>query len=191
MSNIVKSNGLSKLVKIQQELKVPKNQYNSFADFKYRSNEDILEAVKPLLDGALLTLSDKMVEVGGRVYVEATAEFTDGEYTKTVTAYAREAESKKKMDDSQITGSASSYARKYALNGMFLIDDTRDADTMDNSDTTNKVLDQKAIDQFTIIVDEFTDAKELAEKSTQLVKESKINTALAKKIIRNKYEALK
>ena len=191
MANIEKLSGINKLAKIQQELKVPKNQYNSFADFKYRSNEDILEAVKPLLNGALLTLSDKMVEVGGRIYVEATAEFTDGEYTKTVTASARETESKKKMDDSQITGSASSYARKYALNGMFLIDDTRDADTMDNSDAPNKVLDQKAIDQFTITVNEFTDKKELAEKSTQLIKESKINTALAKKIIRNKYEALK
>jgi len=121
-----------KLQEIQKNLKAPKGQTNSFGKYKYRSCEDILEAVKPLLGDSLLIISDDIVEVGGRVYVKASAVFTDGGDSTTVTAYAREAETKKGMDDSQITGSASSYARKYALNGLFLIDDTKDADTQDN-----------------------------------------------------------
>lgn len=120
------------LKQIQAELKAPKGQFNSFGKYNYRSAEDILEAVKPLLSkhDALLTLSDEVVEIGGRVYVKATAAITDSEgATLYITAYAREAEKKTGMDDSQITGTASSYARKYALNGLFLIDDTKDADT--------------------------------------------------------------
>lgn len=120
------------LRKIQHELKAPKGQYNSFGKYKYRSCEDILEAVKPLLDkyDAALTLNDEVVEVGGRIYIKATANFTSNTNAIVcVSAYAREPESKKGMDESQITGTASSYARKYALNGLFLIDDTKDADT--------------------------------------------------------------
>lgn len=119
------------LKKIQQELKAPKGQYNSFGKYKYRSAEDILEAVKPLLGkyDALLTLSDEIIEVGGRIYVKATASFQSVDDTVFISAYAREPDEKKGMDDSQITGTASSYARKYALNGLFLIDDTKDADT--------------------------------------------------------------
>ena len=119
------------LEKIQQELKAPKGQYNSFGKYKYRSCEDIVEAVKPLLakNGCQLTLSDDMVEIGGRVYVKATATITDGKETEVVTAFAREPDQKKGMDESQITGTASSYARKYALNGLLLIDDTKDPDT--------------------------------------------------------------
>lgn len=119
------------LIKIQQKLKAPKNQLNKFGGYKYRSCEDILEAVKPLLaeHGCQLTLTDDIVEVGGRIYVKAMATLFDGKATESSTAYAREAESKKGMDESQITGTASSYARKYALNGLFLIDDTQDADT--------------------------------------------------------------
>lgn len=120
------------LKKIQTELKAPKGQFNDFGKFNYRSAEDILEAVKPLLAkyDALLTLSDDVVEIGGRVYVKATAKLTDSTgNTVEITAFAREAEKKSGMDDSQITGTASSYARKYALNGLFLIDDTKDADT--------------------------------------------------------------
>ena len=119
------------LQKIQAELKAPKGQYNSFGKYAYRSAEDILEAVKPLLkkNKAELILSDEIVEVGGRIYVKATAMLNaDGEKA-VVNAYAREPEQKKGMDESQITGTASSYARKYALNGLFLIDDTKDADT--------------------------------------------------------------
>lgn len=120
------------LMAVQSELKAPKGQMNKFGGYKYRSCEDILEAVKPILKthGLVLRLSDKPVIVDSWHYIEATAtvESDDGA-TYTVTAYAREPEFKKGMDDSQITGTASSYARKYALNGLFCIDDTKDADT--------------------------------------------------------------
>lgn len=124
---------MEKLSKIQKELKAPKGQMNKFGGYRYRSCEDILEAVKPLLDGAILTLQDEIVYIGDRFYVKATAKFIDGDYEHTTTAYAREPLDKKGMDASQITGMASSYARKYALNGLFCIDDTKDADTMDNT----------------------------------------------------------
>ena len=125
------------LIAIQSELKAPKNQHNSFGGYNYRSCEDILEAVKPLLTKhkCTLTISDDMVEMGLRVYVRANAVLTyEGSKTETisVTAFAREAENKKGMDAAQVTGAASSYARKYALNGLFLIDDMKDADTQDN-----------------------------------------------------------
>lgn len=120
-----------KLIHIQKELKAPKGQYNSFGKYKYRSAEDILEAVKPLNaeQGLLLTLSDEPVLVGNWNYIKATATITSGTESHVVTAFARESETKKGMDHSQITGTASSYARKYALNGLYLIDDTKDADT--------------------------------------------------------------
>ena len=121
-----------KLQGIQSSLKAPKGQTNKFGGYKYRSAEDILEAVKPLLSKfeATLMLIDEVVEVGGRVYVKATAKLgnTDTDDYIETTAFAREAEVKKGMDDAQITGSASSYARKYALNGLFAIDDTKDPD---------------------------------------------------------------
>lgn len=119
------------LTQIQAELKAPKGQYNSFGKYKYRSAEDILEAVKPKLAkyNAKLVLTDEPVMVGDRIYIKATCEYEDTDGQLTVTGYAREANIKKGMDDSQITGTASSYARKYALNGLFLIDDTKDADT--------------------------------------------------------------
>lgn len=122
---------IKKLLNVQKELKAPKDRNNSFGKYKYRSAEDILEAAKPLLfeQGLLLTLSDEIVMVGGRVYVKATARITDGQASHETTAYARESADKKGMDDSQMTGCASSYARKYALNGLFCIDDTKDADT--------------------------------------------------------------
>lgn len=120
-----------KLIKVQEKLKAPKNQRNNFGGYNYRSCEDILEAVKPLLaeEGLLLTLNDELVQIGERYYVKATASVTDGNQTVSAIAFAREADTKKGMDDSQITGTASSYSRKYALNGLFLIDDTKDADT--------------------------------------------------------------
>lgn len=120
------------LIAIQSELKAPKNQYNSFGKYKYRSAEDILEAVKPLLDkhNANLYMSDEIIAVADRIYLKTTATFTDGDgNTIQTSACARESLDKKGMDDSQITGTASSYARKYCLNGLFLIDDTKDADT--------------------------------------------------------------
>ena len=122
---------MKELLQIQSELKAPKGQYNSFGKYKYRSCEDILEAVKPLCVkyGVILTLSDEIVQVGERYYIKATAKLQKEVHNVSVTAYAREALEKKGMDDSQITGTASSYARKYALNGLFCIDDTKDADT--------------------------------------------------------------
>ena len=121
---------MSTLTKIQSELKAPKNQRNNFGNYNYRSCEDILEALKPILaqHDASVIISDEIVEVGGRVYVKATCHFKSKDGECDVTAYAREAITKKGMDEAQITGSASSYARKYALNGMFLIDDTKDPD---------------------------------------------------------------
>jgi hypothetical protein len=121
------------LNKIQQELKAPKGQVNSFGNYKYRSCEDILEAVKPLLGEATLVINDEIVMLGDRFYVKAVATLKDDKEEVSATAYAREALDKKGMDTSQITGATSSYARKYALNGLFLIDDTKDADTKDNS----------------------------------------------------------
>lgn len=118
------------LVSVQSKLKAPKGQYNSFGKYKYRSCEDILEAVKPLLAevGCTLRISDEIIQVGERIYVKATAVFSNGDAQYAVTALAREAETKPGMDAAQITGAASSYARKYALNGLFCIDDTKDAD---------------------------------------------------------------
>ena len=117
---------------IQSELKAPKGQTNKFGGYSYRSAEDILEAVKPLLNkyDCFLTVSDEIVEVGARVYVKATATVHEShsDPIAVTTAFAREAEVKKGMDEAQITGSASSYARKYALNGLFAIDDTKDPD---------------------------------------------------------------
>ena len=134
-----------KLLKIQSELKAPKNQRNNFGGYNYRSAEDILEAVKPLLkeNNCQLTLSDEIVAVGDRIYVKAIATFTDGENEITATAFAREAETKKGMDESQITGTASSYARKYCLNGLLLIDDTKDADTNEYQKTAKTETQQK------------------------------------------------
>lgn len=123
----------AKLLAVQAELKAPKGQTNTFGKYKYRSCEDILEAVKPILNKnkASLYISDTLEQIGERYYIKATATFIDAETGETIsnTAYARESAEKKGMDDSQVTGATSSYARKYALNGLFLIDDTKDADT--------------------------------------------------------------
>ena len=129
-----KINLMEKLKNIQKELKAPKGQYNSFGKYAYRSCEDIFEAVKPLLDknGLILRMTDSLEYIGERYYIKATAILTDGDSFIENVAYAREEETKKGMDGSQITGASSSYARKYALNGLFLIDDVKD------SDSTNK-----------------------------------------------------
>jgi len=118
------------LARIQKELKAPKSQYNSFSKFNYRSCEDILEAVKPLLSKFVLTLSDEVIIIGDRYYIKAVVSLLDGEKFIQSVAYAREPLARKGMDDSQITGSASSYARKFALSGLFAIDDTKDSDTV-------------------------------------------------------------
>ena len=129
-----------KLLKIQSELKAPKNQKNMFGGYNYRSCEDIFEAVKPLLkeEGLILRLTDELVNIGERYYIKATAILTDGTDTIENVAYAREEETKKGMDGSQITGASSSYARKYALNGLFLIDDVKDSDTTNVGEITTE-----------------------------------------------------
>ncbi|WP_273420262.1 ERF family protein [Veillonella caviae] len=126
---------IEKIIAVQSELKAPKGQYNSFGKYHYRSCEDILEGVKPLLNkyGLVLTIQDEMVVLSDRFYVKATAIITDGKEHIQTSAFARESLDKKGMDSSQVTGATSSYARKYALNGLLCIDDTKDADTMDNS----------------------------------------------------------
>lgn len=132
----MEENIFSRLQAVQMELKAPKDQYNDFGKFSYRSCEDILEAVKPLCEkqGLLLSLTDEIEEMGGRIYIKAIARVIEMDTGKEffTTAFAREDELKKGMDGSQISGCASSYARKYALNGLFCIDDTKDADTHDN-----------------------------------------------------------
>lgn len=130
----------NKLADIQQELNAPKSQYNEFGKYEYRSCEDILSALKPILNGAVILLTDEIVQVAERYYVKATATLTDGESSISTTAFAREEETKKGMDASQITGSASSYARKYALNGLFAIDDTKDSDVTNRHGKTEKVV---------------------------------------------------
>lgn len=166
-----------KLLKIQSELKAPKGQMNSFGNYKYRSCEDILEAVKPLLktEGLSLILSDAVENIGNHNYVKAVACLTDGTNTIEAVAYAREAETKKGMDDAQITGACSSYARKYALNGLFAIDDTKDADTKDNSNyesqkplpqgTSFKATKKQLGDMFALVKEQegFTDASLIVE----------------------------
>ena len=129
-----------KLHILQHEIKAPKGQFNSFGKYKYRSCEDIVEAVKPILNdhGFSLILNDSIELIGNRFYVKATATITNGTETYSATAYAREEETKKGMDGSQITGASSSYARKYALNGLFAIDDTKDADATNTHDKADK-----------------------------------------------------
>lgn len=150
-----------KLMNIQQELKAPKNQYNSFGEYKYRSCEDILEAVKPLLkeNKVILLLTDTIIPASDtRFYIKATAILQDAESEGKIenTAFAREVEEKKKLDGSQLTGIASSYARKYALNGLFLIDDTKDADTDEFQKQTNekKLITKSQIKKLGELVDD-------------------------------------
>jgi len=135
---------MKKLLQIQKELKVQKSQFNNFGKYKYRSCEDIVEAVKPIahkLD-CVLVLSDEIVNLGDRFYIKATASLLDvGNTDKiSVSAFARESLTKKGMDDSQITGTASSYARKYALNGLFAIDDTKDSDTNESKNNEKRAV---------------------------------------------------
>lgn len=160
------------LSEIQKKLKAPKGQTNKFGGYKYRSCEDIVEAVKPLLpEGYSLILSDDVIEVGGRVYVKACAELRKDDVTiADACGLAREAESKKGMDDAQITGAASSYARKYALNGLFAIDDTKDADATNEHKDEPKVPPQKFRDEVDNIVnvdilrDMYADTKDKVRK---------------------------
>jgi hypothetical protein len=154
-----------KLERIQKQLKAPKNQHNKFGGYNYRSCEDILEAVKPLLDGCVVTISDTIREVGGRIYVEAEATISDGVNQINVTAFAREPEDRKGMDASQITGAASSYARKYALNGLFLIDDTKDADATNQHEPAKSATKAEPLN-----VDKVLKALNSAKSKAELVR---------------------
>ena len=138
----------NKLHTIQKELKAPKGQNNNFGKYKYRSCEDILVAVKKVLpEGVTISLSDEVVMVGQRYYVKASAVISDDKESLEATAFAREADTKKGMDEAQVTGSASSYARKYALNGLFAIDDTKDADTDEHTKHRNDVASKAKAEQ--------------------------------------------
>lgn len=156
-----------KLLSIQQELKAPKGQYNSFGKYSYRSLEDIMEAVKPLCakNKAVLFVGDTIEYIEGRYYVKATATLVNTEQPEekiVVSANARESESKKGMDDSQVTGATSSYARKYALNGLFDIDDTKDADTDEFKKQEAKPeskVDKKAMDLITELAAKYAEMK--------------------------------
>lgn len=140
-----------RLSEIQVKIKAPKNQRNNFGNYNYRSQEDILEAVKPLLGGLSLTLSDDVKIIQDRIYITATATISDGDSNISVSALAREPLTQKGMSDSQVTVSTSSYARKTALNGLFCLDDTKDTDSDDNTtstaiETINKLIKTKKID---------------------------------------------
>jgi hypothetical protein len=160
------------LNKIQKELKAPKGQRNTFGNYNYRSCEDILEAVKPLLGESTLTLSDEIVMFGDRFYVKATATLNEkGTFGSasgaSCSAFARESLEKKGMDTAQITGAASSYARKYALNGLFCIDDTKDADTTNNSENPAGYIDDKQKSQ---ILDYFAELNVKQDKFFEYMK---------------------
>lgn len=164
-------NVLKKLLIVQQNISVPKGQRNEFGKFNYRSCEDILEQARPLCNdnGLVIKLTDKIVNIENRFYVEATAAVIDvdsGEVFST-TAYAREADEKRGMDSSQVTGASSSYARKYALAGLFSLDDNKDADTMDNASQEDKDKVLKSI--------------------CRTIRANKIDNGLVTKIIENKY----
>ena len=157
---------IKRLAEIQKTLNAPKGQTNTFGGYKYRSCEDILMAVKPLLGDLVITVNDEMSLVGDRVYVKATATITDGEHSVSTSSFAREAISKKGMDDAQVTGSTSSYARKYALNGLLLIDDNKDADHADNRSEgshTNKGLQESSIVDHITAINDAKNGKELKD----------------------------
>lgn len=173
-----------KLLKAQVELKAPKGQYNSFGKYKYRSCEDILEALKPVLDKLKLTLfiKDDVIEVNTRNYVKATITLVNIEKLDEIietSALAREEETKKGMDGSQITGASSSYARKYALNGMFMIDDTKDSDSTnthgkDETKKTSETEFKKAID----MINALANTEEKSEKVFDMIEKFNKNSLL-------------
>lgn len=180
-----------KLIEVQEELKAPKGQYNSFGKYYFRSTEDIVEALKPLLikRGLLLLMYDEIELVGSRIYVVSTADLTDGAANIKVSARARESETKKGMDDSQITGTASSYARKYALNGMFLIDDSKDADTPEYSGQMNNQQQSKQPKQPGVTLDAVKTAlNDLVKKTNGDY--TKISSYLLKQVGADNFNAL-
>lgn len=190
---------MEKLIKMQSELKAPKSNYNGFGKFRYRSCEDILEAVKPLLarEKCMLTMTDEVVAITDKVYIKATATIIDldNKVHCSTSAYARESENKKGMDESQMTGTASSYARKYALNGLFLIDDTKDADTNEFQQTKQKA-EQKSKKKTETGKEEWRVkvlklAKEKGITAIDLAKKYKLNNSTSAERFKEIYEELK
>lgn len=171
---------MKKLIAIQQELRAPKDKYNSFGKYSYRSAEGIMEALKPLLEKyeCVVTLSDGIEVRDGWHYVRATATFRDREWSCQVEAFAREEEVKKDMDASQITGTASSYARKYALNGLFLIDDTKDADTDEYHEETNPEPKKEVKKKVPKVVS-MDPPKEKENETPLVVKKAKLKTLMS------------
>lgn len=170
--------GIEKLMHIQTKIKAPKNLYNSFGKYNYRNAECILEAVKPYLleENCALSITDDVVDVGGRIYLKASVSLIDckdGTSISTSFGFARESDTKKGMDESQITGTASSYARKYALNGLFLLDDTKDADTDEYKMQTEGKKSEKKSDEAEM------DAKS-KEVAKQKISEVKVNALKAR-----------
>lgn len=180
-----------KLMRIQVELKAPKNLYNNFGGYKYRNAEGICEAVKPYLDKekVCLFMTDDIIEVGGRIYVKATAKLLDNETDEVVevSAMAREAETKKGMDESQITGTASSYARKYALNGLFLLDDTKDADT----DEYHKQTTGKKTESVELPTSEADAKDKCSDKQVKFIESLIVKKAMSQEEILSKYKGVK
>lgn len=158
-----------KLNRMQTKLIAPKGQLNNFGKYKYRSCEDILEALKPLLgeEKVILTIADNIRQIGDRYYVEATATISDGENSLAVTAFAREPENRKGMDDAQLTGATSSYARKYALNGLFCIDDTKDADSTNDHAQGSKPKENGFEEKAEAIISAINNSKSLEGLSVQ------------------------
>ena len=176
------------LLNVITELKAPKGQRNNFGNYNYRSCEDILEAVKPLLlkYSLMMSINDDVVSILDRVYVKATVTVWNDKESKQVSAFAREAETKKGMDESQITGAASSYARKYALNGMFLIDDTKDADSQDN---TKHAQPQGITEKYAQKKPEIDKASVMGEIITLLKTSGLSDDVMAQ--LRNEYQSIK
>lgn len=180
---------MKQLNKIQKELKAPKGQYNSFGKYKYRSCEDILEAVKPLLWDSILTLTDDIIQVWDRIYVKATAKISNWDEVVEVSALARESLDKKGMDDSQITGTASSYARKYALNWLFLIDDTKDADTDQYTEKTKwkDIITTHNINRLMKCLNDWSITASTPEEAVERAKELYEVPDYAEKTIKERY----
>lgn len=180
-------NILKKLVTIQSKLKAPKGQYNSFGKYNYRSCEDILENARPLANenNCVIVINDDIKEVSGRYYVEATATLFDADSGEEISAkaMAREPENKKGNDESQITGASSSYARKYALSALFALDDTKDADTMDNREPSKKQVSKPATDEkHKLLTNVFNKMKSLKATNADIIHimEDKFNKTSSK-----------
>lgn len=168
----MEDNLVTKLNYIQTHLNAPKDARNTFGGYNYRSAESILKAVKPLLDKqkVCITLSDQVIMIGDRIYIQATAKITDGKAELHTTAFAREPDIKKGADPSQITGTASSYARKYALCGLFAIDDNKDADALNRHDTSDSNKQEKQESVLQSYMDEMKSSKNLQELKTHFGK---------------------